>query len=379
MAVIFLYFALFLGVHFLSKQFLDKPSGRAECKRPGAARLFQLIACFILLFGFFGFRDITILNDTPHYYGSYYQLTKIRGYVESSVFVYRLLTGFEYGYQVVQHILMKYVSKEPYTIILFSSLVITCGNIYFWNKRTKNIALAILMVLLSSTLIEQYSLIRQAFALMFFYKAYDFLKREEWKPYTLIIICAAFFHLSVLVLLVLPILQKLKINRRNVILILGSAFVISLTVYQLFSLLGQSENIYFIMNKKREAFPLGAVLDGLLMLAIILSCAYMNKKDGIKEINRTDFWLCLSGLGVCIITPAFLSFFRINVYLWPFIYAIFFKKAEKHPQLLTALLIVLTVKIAVILAFRNEYYHLIPYSFYDWSDKFHYFNLYWKQ
>ena len=43
MAVIFLYFALFLGVHFLSKQFLDKPSGRAECKRPGAARLFQLI------------------------------------------------------------------------------------------------------------------------------------------------------------------------------------------------------------------------------------------------------------------------------------------------------------------------------------------------
>ena len=77
MGIIFLYFALFLGVHFFSKQFLEKPNGKAECKHPGAARLFQLVACFILLFGFFGFRDITILNDTSHYYGFYFQKAHI--------------------------------------------------------------------------------------------------------------------------------------------------------------------------------------------------------------------------------------------------------------------------------------------------------------
>ena len=136
MGIIFLYFALFLGVHFLSKQF----------KRPGAARLFQLIACFILLFGFFGFRDITVLNDTPHYYGSYYQLTRLRNYIDSSIFVYRFMLNFEYGYQVIQHFLIKYISKEPFTIIIFSSLIICWGNVRFISSQTRNIALALLML-----------------------------------------------------------------------------------------------------------------------------------------------------------------------------------------------------------------------------------------
>ena len=44
MAIIFLYFALFLGVHLVARQFVKR----------GAARLMQLVACFVLLFGFFG-------------------------------------------------------------------------------------------------------------------------------------------------------------------------------------------------------------------------------------------------------------------------------------------------------------------------------------
>ena len=86
MVLVFLYFALFLIVHLVAKQF----------KTVGVARLFQLVACFILLFGFFGFRDITVLNDTPHYYGFYYEKTKILSYQNESVFTYHLLDKFEY-------------------------------------------------------------------------------------------------------------------------------------------------------------------------------------------------------------------------------------------------------------------------------------------
>ena len=84
MAIIFLYFALFLGVHLLARQFVKR----------GAARLCQIVACFLLLFGFFGFRNITVLNDTPHYYGAYYQLTHLKNYVESSIFTYRIMLSF---------------------------------------------------------------------------------------------------------------------------------------------------------------------------------------------------------------------------------------------------------------------------------------------
>ena len=108
MALILIYFALFLGIHFLAQRF----------EKPGAARLFQMTGCFILLFGFFGFRDITVLNDTPHYYGFYYQKAHILSYQEESIFVFHLLDKFEYGFQVLVHFLVKYVSRTPHTIIM---------------------------------------------------------------------------------------------------------------------------------------------------------------------------------------------------------------------------------------------------------------------
>ena len=201
MAIIFLYFALFLGVHLLARKFVKK----------GAARLMQLVACFVLLFGFFGFRNITVLNDTPHYYGAYYQLTHLKNYVDSSIFVYRILMSFEYGYQVFQHFLIKYVSKEAFTIIIVSSFIISWGNVKFIAGQTRHIALALLMLLLSGVLFDQFCLIRQSFALMFFYAAYPYLQQERWKPYVAFIVCAALFHLSALVLLFLPIVQRIRI------------------------------------------------------------------------------------------------------------------------------------------------------------------------
>ena len=385
MGIIFLYFALFLGVHFLSKQF----------KRPGAARLFQLITCFILLFGFFGFRDITVLNDTPHYYGSYYQLTRQRNYIDSSIFVYRLMLNFEYGYQVVQHFLIKYISKEPFTIIIFSSLIISWGNVRFISSQTRNIALALLMLLLSGILFDQYCLIRQSFALMFFYIAYPYLQQDRWKPYSLLVLLASLFHLSALVMLILPLMQRLKICKRNVFLVLGSALFFSFLVYEMFSLLGLSETKYFIMNIKRNTFPVAALLDGSLMLLLILCCLYLYNKMGIQKPDKTVFWTGMFGLCVCIITPSFLSFFRLNVYIWPFIYMTFFKFTDTtsdlsytgaqhqcialRQQMLVTILIILAIRMAIILTFRNEWYHLIPYSFYDFSDRFHNYNMYWEK
>jgi len=384
MAIIFFYFALFLGVHFLSRRFV----------RRGAARLMQLVACFILLFGFFGFRNITVLNDTPHYYGAYYQLTHLRNYVESSIFTYRILLSFEYGYQVLQHALIKYVSKEPFTIIIVSSLIISWGNIKFVSRQTRHIALALLMMLLSGVLFDQNCLIRQSFALMLFYAALPYLKQERWKPYVALVGCAAFFHLSALVLLILPILQRIRICKRNVAIIFGIALLISVTVYEIFNLAGLGETKYFLMNIKRDTFPIGAVLDGSWMLLLLLTCLWLYKKMGMTSYDKTTFWIGVSGLCVCIITPSFLSFFRLNIFVWPIIYLTFFRFVDADDpmteygaqrqcqplrrQLMTTALALLAVRMAMILIFRNEWYHLIPYSFYDFSDRFHGFNMYWE-
>ena len=385
MAVIFLYFGLFLGVHFLSKQF----------KRPGAARLFQLIACFILLFGFFGFRDITVLNDTPHYYGAYYKLSRIRSYMDSSIFTYNLMQSFEYGYQVMQHSLIKYISQEPFTIIIVSSFIISWGNISFISGQTKHIALALTMLLMSGVLFDQYCLIRQSLALMIFYKAVEYLRQERVKRYVILVLTAALFHVSILVMLILPIMTRMKISKRNVLIVLGIALVSALVVYQVFDILGLSNTKYFIMTIKRNSFPLAAMFDGLLMLLLIGCCMVLYRRMGMKTIDKTVFWMGVFGICVCIITQSFLSFFRLNVYIWPFIYMTFLQFTDTtsnltytgaqhqcialRQQMLVTVLMILAVRMAIILSFRNEWYHLIPYSFYDFSDQFHNFNMYWEK
>ena len=193
MAIIFIYFALFLGVHYISKTFSN----------PGKAQLFQLAACFILLFGFFGFRDITVLNDTSHYYGFYYQRTHVARYLNETVFAYHITDKFEYGFQVLCHVLIKYVSKNPYTIIILSSLVITIGELWFFNRHSRHIAKMCFYFLIANLMFMHYCIIRQALAILLFYVAFEQLDKSI-KKYHLLVACACLFHISAVFLFPLP-------------------------------------------------------------------------------------------------------------------------------------------------------------------------------
>ena len=364
MAVIFLYFALFLGVHFLSKQF----------KHPGAAKLFQLVACFILLFGFFGFRDITVLNDTSHYYGFYYQKAHIIKYHEESVFAFHLLDKFEYGFQILIHFLVKYVSKEAYTIILLSSLIFSVGNIYFLSRNTNHISLACFMMIISGVYFDQYSMIRQAFAIMLFYIAYQYLKTDKLKPYIILVLIGTLFHTSALFLLIIPILKRIEICRKNVLIIFCGAILLSLFIHTIMALLGLSETLYYKMSIKREAPPIAAILDGILMLFLIGVYLFSQKKECGRQ-DPTDFWICILGLCVCIITPSFIPLFRLNAYIWPIVYILFFNSLIGK-RIFSLFVLFLLIRITVIITFKSEWNHIVPYSFYDWSDKYHEFHLY---
>lgn len=385
MALILVYFALFLLISFASKVIIN----------PGSRKLFQMLSCFILLFLFFGFRDITVLNDTPHYYGSYYTLSRYNGYVDSSIFTYRIELKFEWGYQVLVHFLMKYVSKSPYTIILFSSFVFSLGNVLFFAKYTKDIALSTFLFLVTGVLFDQFCLIRQTFALMLFYIAYGYLQKDKNTKYCLIILCAALFHTSALILLVLPLLKKLDIRIRNVIFLLIVALVVAILIMQIFSMLGMLGNFYLKTALKRSSPPIAAILDGSLMFLLIGTCIFLHKKMGLKNTNATNFWCCILGVAICVMTPFFLQFFRFNIYIWPIIYTVFMKYANSdfvfeeegdyHPNrplrriIMMSTFFLLIVRIVIVLAFKNEWYHVIPYSFYDFSDRFHYYNMYYDQ
>ena len=141
---------------------------------------------------------------------------------------------------------------------------------------------------------------------------------------------------------------------------------------------------------QREAAPIAALLDGTLMLIIITTCYYCHKHLSNKELDKTDFWICVFALCISIMTPAFLPIFRINVYTWPIIYIIFFKYIINNDNTITLtdktialrniilvlFIAIMLIRIIIILVFKSEWNHIIPYSFYDFSNDYHYYNLY---
>ena len=153
MLLLALYFISFLAVDYISKHI----NGYSQ------KRHFQLIACFILLFVFFGFRGLPVLNDTAHYYAHLYNHLRYQSFYNESIFSTDSNERFEYGYLVWTHFIAKYVWCDPYSIILISALIVTIANLLLVKQYTNRIAITVFLQL--NTLITEYGLLRQSYAI----------------------------------------------------------------------------------------------------------------------------------------------------------------------------------------------------------------------
>lgn len=380
MVWIFLYFALFLVVHLVAKQF----------KRPGAARLFQLIACFVLLFGFFGFRDLTVLNDTSHYYGFYYEKAHIHSYIIEPITTFHLTDKFEYGFQILIHILIQYVSKHPYTIVILSSLIITIAELWVIDKYAKDIAKVCFYMLIASLLFTHYCIIRQAFALIFFYIAFGYLEQEKIRKYLLLVLLASLFHYSALFLFALPLIAHIKPSKRNAVIAVGTALFTAVFLFEILSLLGLRDHPYYQNAVQKGTLSLIGIVD-LIFICIILSiCFIAHKWNRHSTISPLYFWICITALCISMVAPVIYPISRINEYFWPFIIFQLLRcmnpsamrlpdaeKKGKNSSLLCIMVVSLfAIKLIAINTIRPEWLHINNYQFYDFSKMHHDYNLY---
>ena len=383
MLYIALYFFSFVMVAVVSRVF----------DNAGARKLFQWVLCFCLLFGFFGFRDITVLNDTPHYYGFYYSKTLYTSYLNASVFSFRLADQFEYGFQVLVHFLIKYVSKDPYTIILFSSFVITIGNLWFIQKKAEDVSMVCFFMLIGNVFFMHYCIIRQTFAILIFYIAYiKYLEKDRTMGFCGLIFLASLFHSSALVLLLLPVFKRIKATKRSTLLVLGTAFIVSLCIFKLLSAFGLHNNPYYKYAIQKESLSIIGLVEGAMMFLIVFLSYFLQKRNREVSIDRNVYAVQLLALCVSIILPVFYAFARINDYLWPIILITFLRYA--YPGLIErgspishrnrlvrqvsglVMTLVFVSKLVIVNTYRPEWLHVVPYKTYDFSSRYHYYHLY---
>lgn len=330
--------------------------------------IFESIVCFILLFVFFGFRNLNILNDTNHYYQHYYFTALTR--THNSILDIDIYDRFEHGYLVYENI-VACLFDEPYAIICFSALIITILILYNIYKLTQNVALA-LYFLFGTIMLTLYSGIRQGLASCIATMALIFFlnRKNVFYYYYPLILLASTIHSSTLLLILIPVIKHIKITTKNIIIICISTIVIFCFLDVVAGHLGHQNSVYLERSNNRETFPLASFMN----FSIASLFLYYSYKINIKNKTQiSDVWWWISILNVIVlaldmriqIMSRFSTFFyTISICL--FIRLLNYETNESHrKKYLLIICITIFAKILITQIYRPEWVHLYPYSFYD--------------
>ncbi len=369
MLLLALYFISFLAVDYISKHI----NGYSQ------KMYFQFIACFILLFVFFGFRGLPVLNDTAHYYAHLYNHLRYQSYFDESIFTTGSHERFEYGYLVWIHFITKYIWCDPYSIILISAFIITVANLMLVKKHTDRIALTIFLML--STLIAEYGLLRQSYAICISYLAFNFLMKRKFVIYYILIAIAYMFHHSVVIMAIFPVFSFVELNKSNIIKAFIATIIISICIYPIISMLGMGNSFYYEGNENRTAPPIAAIINAAMYIFVVCTTFYLHKKFGSRLPDPIIIWAVICGLCLSIINISFLSFFRLALYFSPYITIFFINIYDNciaenpgNKKIKTILFIIILAffsKMMLTIALKNGWHHLTPYSMYDFYEGFH--------
>lgn len=364
MSVIILFCLSFLLVEYISWHF----NGEKTRKNT------QIVMCFLLLFIFFGFRDLAILNDTAHYYRHVKHLFSNTLFDSTPWYTFNSASNFEEGFQIFLRIIGLTISKEPYSLIIISSFITTVSLLCFLKKTTPHIAFVVFILLTSTLLFGYYSAIRQSLAVSISYIFYFCYKNKYYKSAIACGVVAYFFHHSSVILILPIILYHIPFTKRNLLIITIVTIASSLGIYQILLFLGYGDSKYLITGMERAAVPLAQLLDALFILVCLLFYyIYRNKHKESEEDDKLFISFALSSLIVNVCAIPCLALFRYGMFFSQYVVVLFvnslsLSEVNKRICVLKYMAVaILLIRILIVLIYRNEWFHLVPYSFFDFS------------
>lgn len=363
-------------IYFYSFAFLSYIA-RDSIKIPEKRVRFETIGCFILLFGFMGFRDLPVLNDTAHYYEHFEDVLSGGDVSLSNIFRYDIYDRFSIGYQIYERFIGA-VFGHPYMIICVSALITTISFLYFAKLHTEKVALLIFMCL-TTFMMDIYSGIRQGLATCIFLFALIFLERERTLVYYALVFLAYLFHPSAIILFILPVLQRIPFNKMAILLTVVATLAAIIGIDYLVRITGLNEMDYFDYNKERETLPIGSMLNSMVLLFFVVTAYKIKVSASIKD-NATIslfWWIALLDLFFSVldsqfpILARFCMYFNTVTFTLVLYYFSQIKSLKTRRMIYTLVVCFLMLRIGAVLVYRPEWYHFDPTAFYDFSIKVH--------
>lgn len=323
-----------------------------------------IFVCIILILQS-ALRHVAVGADTYAYYLKFEEikLTSWQEIWENFRSVYVLGEGKDAGYPLIQKV-FQFFSGE-YRIFLFFVAVIFFSSLgYFIYTQTKYISDVFVAIAIYEVLFYSFFSItglRQTLATAFTFWGLHFIRQRKLWQYTLLIICAAFIHKSVL--LFYPFYFIARLNRPRQLLaasfvIFPVMFVFGRSVAGIMALLSAQDN--YMGYALSEANPTGAVDFSIFLLGcgILGWIALRNAKQ-----RDNDMPIIYNAISIAIIfTPLTWidsSLMRIVQYFSIFILVFLpyvINNLFRDYQTRTVVILVLTILFVTVIIMRNVDY-----------------------
>lgn len=323
-----------------------------------------IFVCIILILQS-ALRHVAVGADTYAYYLKFEEikLTSWQEIWENFRSVYVLGEGKDAGYPLIQKVFQLF--SEEYRIFLFFVAVIFFSSLgYFIYTQTKRISDVFVAIAIYEVLFYSFFSItglRQTLATAFTFWGLHFIRQRKLWQYTLLLICAAFIHKSVL--LFYPFYFIARLNRPRQLLsasfvIFPFMFVFGRSVAGIMALLSAQDN--YMGYALSEANPTGAVDFSIFLLGcgILGWIALRNAKQ-----RDNDMPIIYNAISIAIIfTPLTWidsSLMRIVQYFSIFILVFLpyvINNLFRDYQTRTVVILVLTILFITVIIMRNVDY-----------------------
>ena len=318
---------------------------------------FFIIPSFALVFFVSAFRG-DFMTDYANYRDRFDSLS-----MYSFTDLFRYDFDIEFGYVLLNGLIHLFTDNSVY-LFMITTLIILIGFYYQISKYSVNIWLSILMFVTIGSYYASFNITRQILATAIIFAGSKFLYERKFLKFLLVVILAALFHQSSLIMIPFYFILNFRINYRNLLIMLvGSAIVVMyfdsiLSFAQKFVYSNYTEQAYGMTG---QSFT-NVILPIALLVFSLFHVKKLDSKNNMHRIwfNAIIFYAVFNILGLQVLMMERLGrfFAPYALLLIPFIFS---KMQDRHLRFVyTLCLIVLLVAYNLVILYDSTF---DPYYF----------------
>lgn len=250
--------------------------------------LFALLVLFLVS----AFRDNQVGADTI-IYENYFEFICKNNIMTS----FKELPFLEPGYVFINKFVSLFFLNNHAITFINSLLVIIFLNILV-NKSSKNIILSIFLFVTLAFYQSSFNIVRSCYAAYIGMYAIEIFRTHKVKS-ILLFILGVFIHKSILILLIVPLFEVIKLNKKNIKLFIVLIIILYAGLESFLPLISKyipSSYNYYLLKSSEGVFEKIIILTLHISIVLFITHFIKNKKSLLDDNKRIIIYLILEAL-----------------------------------------------------------------------------------